>query len=205
MSLSYTTDTGTLIITSGSHRATLTGVTDVTGLTADNFVFDPDGYVRLTDNNPSGTATIGNYKILGGAGDNRLTGGSKNDDISGGDGNDEINGGNGDDTIAGGNGNDVIQGGAGADSLDGGENDGDSDTLSYAGSPSGPTTGDDANPRNGVTVTLNSAPTVDDNTRTHAEGDTSITGSKTSPAPATTTCSPATVEPMSSKAVAATI
>ena len=60
--------------------------------------------------------------------------------------------------------------------LDGGESAGDSDTLSYAGSPSGPTTGADLNPRTGVTVTLNSDPVSTDNTRTHAEGDTSITG-----------------------------
>ena len=170
LNLNYTTDgNNNLVVTFSSHEITLndSGITD---LNADNFEFNPDGYVRLTDNSPTGTATRGDYRILGGAGDNSLTGGSNNDVINGGDGDDTINGGNGDDDIDGGDGDDVIVGGAGADMLDGGN--GDMDTLSYAGSPRG----DGANPRTGVTVTLNQTPTAGDNTGTHAEGDNNITG-----------------------------
>ena len=173
LSLNYKVESGVLVITSGSHQATLTGTADATGLDATNFIFDSNGYVRLTDNNATGTATRGNYKILGSAGDNRLTGGSKDDDIDGGAGDETINGGNGDDNIDGGAGDDIIEGGAGADTLAGGDG---TDTLSYAGSPSGRTTGDDANPRTGVTVTLNADPAAADNTRTHAESDTGISG-----------------------------
>ena len=61
--------------------------------------------------------------------------------------------------------------GGAAEALDGGDG---TDTLSYTGSPSGSTTGNDANPLTGVTVTLNSDPTSSDNTGTHAEGDTFI-------------------------------
>ena len=68
-------------------------------------------------------------------------------------------------------GDDIIEGDAGADMLDGGDG---TDTLSYAGSSSGRTTGDDANPRTGVTVSLNLDPTDTDNTGTHAEGDNAI-------------------------------
>ena len=64
-----------------------------------------------------------------------------------------------------------ISGSAEEEALDGGAG---TDTLSYAGSPRGSTTGADANPRTGVTVTLNESPTAGNNTGTHAEGDTFI-------------------------------
>ena len=175
LNLNYSTDNTNLVISLSGRQVTLPGRTDVTGLSAADFDFSPDGYVRLTDST-TGADTRGDYTIYGGEGDNSLTGGSNDDTINGNGGDDNINGGNGDDDIDGGSGDDIIEGGAGADMLDGGESTGDSDTLSYAGSPSGPTTGDDLNPRNGVTVTLNSDPVATDNTRTHAEGDTSITG-----------------------------
>ena len=175
LNLNYSTDGTNLVISLSGRQVTLPGRTDVTGLSAADFDFSPDGYVRLTDST-TGAETRGDYTIYGGEGDNSLTGGSNDDTINGNGGDDNINGGNGDDDIDGGNGDDIIEGGAGADMLDGGESTGDSDTLSYAGSPSGPTTGADLNPRNGVTVTLNSDPVATDNTRTHAEGDTSITG-----------------------------
>ena len=66
---------------------------------------------------------------------------------------------------------DVFIAGMGEDALDGGAG---TDTLSYAESPKGSTTGADANPRTGVTVTLNSNPVSDENTGTYAEGDTFI-------------------------------
>ena len=172
LNLYYKIDDSNLVITFGSHEITFSNNIGIADLGADNFEFNPDGYIRLTDNGTVG-ATKGNYKILGGAGDNRLTGGSKNDNINGGDGDDTINGGNGDDDIDGGNGDDIIEGGAGADEMDGGAG---TDTLSYAGSPRGSTTGDDENPRTGVTVRLNEPPNVGDNTGTHADGDTSIIG-----------------------------
>ena len=64
---------------------------------------------------------------------------------------------------------DVFIAGSAGEALDGGAG---TDTLSYAGSPSGSTT----DPGIGVTVTLNSPPTSSDNTGTHAEGDTFING-----------------------------
>ena len=134
LNLNYTTDGNNLVITFGSHEITFTNNIGITDLNASNFEFNPDGYVRLTDNGPTDT-TRGDYRILGGAGDNSLTGGSNDDVIFGGDGDDTINGGNGDDDIDGGDGDDVIVGGAGADMLGGGN--GDMDTLSYAGSPRG--------------------------------------------------------------------
>ena len=78
-------------------------------------------------------------------------------------------GGDDDDNLNGGEGDDTLEGGAGADTMDGGDG---IDTLSYAGSPRGSTTGTDLNPRTGVTVMLNSNPVSNDNTGTHAEGDT---------------------------------
>ena len=169
-------DNNKLVINSGSHQVTfdtITGITGINGLDATNFIFNPDGYVKLTDNSPTGTDTRGNTTIHGGEGDNRLTGGGNDDIINGNGGDDTIDGGNGDDDIDGGSGDDIIEGDAGADELDGGLG---TDTLSYAGSPSGPTTGNDLNPRTGVTITLNSDPTSTNNTRTHAEGDNGITG-----------------------------
>ena len=170
LNLNYTADgTADVVIASGSHQATLTGTTAITGLSATNFDFSPDGYVKLTDNT-TGADTRGNTTIHGGAGDNRLTGGSKNDVINGGAGDDTINGGNGDDTINGDAGDDIIEGGAGTDTLAGGDGD---DTLSYAGSSRGRTTGDNPNPRSGVTVTPGSASSSNnENVGTHAEGDT---------------------------------
>ena len=149
-----------LVITSGSHQVTLDDVTALTGieaLTAENFIFNPDGYVRLTDNSPAGdTSTRGNTTILGGAGDNRLTGGNNAD---------RIFGGGGDDTIEGRAGSDVLDGG------EGGEENGD--TLSYAGSPvrGGDTT--DAAYISGVTVVLN---TSAEGEGTYAAGDTFLNG-----------------------------
>ena len=172
LSLNYMVDDdGNLVITSGSHQVTLETITGIDNLTAANFIFNPDGYVRLTDNNPTSSGTRGNSTIHGGEGDNSLTGGSNMDIINGNGGDDTIDGGNGDDDINGGSGDDIIEGDAGADELDGGAG---TDTLSYAGSPSGRTTGDDANPRTGVTVSLASDPTDTDNTGTHAEGDNAI-------------------------------
>ena len=177
LSLNYKVDeddNNKLVINSGSHQVTfetITGITGINTLTAANFIFNPDGYVKLTDNSPTGTDTRGNSTIHGGEGDNRLTGGSKDDVINGGDGDDTIDGGNGDDDIDGGDGDDIIEGDAGADMLDGGAG---TDTLSYAGSSSGRTTGDAANPRTGVTVSLDSDPTDTDNTGTHADGDNAI-------------------------------
>ena len=173
LNLNYKLESNELVITSGGHQVTFTSLTTldgINGFTAANFIFDPDGYVRLTDNSATDVATRGNYRILGSAGDNRLTGGSKNDDIDGGAGDETINGGNGDDNIDGGAGDDTIEGGAGADTLAGG--DGDNDTLSYAGSSRGTTTGDTPNPRSGVTVTLSSVGASPANIGTHAAGDT---------------------------------
>ena len=147
LSLNYKVEGGDLVINS----ATLDNITDVTGLNAANFVFNPDGYVRLTDNGTN-SATNGNQRILGGAGDNSLAGGSKAD------------------TIIGGSGDETIEGRAGADQLEGG---GGTDTLSYAGSPArgGDTTADTY--ISGVTVTLNTSAEGED---TYAEGDTFPTG-----------------------------
>ena len=181
LNLNYTTDGGALVIgPSSSHQATLTGISDVTGLTAANFTFDPDGYVKLTDNSPAGDgSTRGNSTIHGGEGDNRLTGGSNIDIINGNGGDDNISGGNGNDNLNGGAGDDTIEGGAGGDTMDGG--DGNNDTLSYANSSRGTTTETmevtTPNPRSGVTVTLSSVGNgAGENLGTHAEGDISITG-----------------------------
>ena len=126
--------------------------TAITGLNEANFRFNNDG-------NDSITGTSGVNYIWGGAG------------------NDRINGGNGNDRLHGGRGDDVINGQAGADVLNGGEGgETNGDTLSYAGSPRGATTGDNPNPRTGVTVTLNSNPDAGMNTNTHAEGDTFADG-----------------------------
>ena len=174
LNLNYTTDGSDLVIgPSSSHQATLTGVGNVTGLTAANFIFNPDGYVKLTDNT-TGADTRGNTTIHGGEGDNRLTGSSNDDTINGNGGDDNISGGNGDDNITGGAGDDIIEGGAGADTMAGG--DGNGDTLSYAGSSRGTTTMStevlDPNPRSGVTVTLTSIGSgAGENIGTHAEGD----------------------------------
>ena len=176
LSLNYkVNDDGNLVITSGSHQVTFDTITTLAGidtLTAANFIFNPDGYVRLTDNSPTGVdSTRGNSTIHGGEGDNRLTGGSNMDIINGNGGDDTIDGGNGNDDIDGGSGDDIIEGDAGADELDGGDG---TDTLSYVGSPSGRTTGNGANPRTGVTVSLAFDPMETDNTGTHAEGDNAI-------------------------------
>ena len=130
-----------LVITSGSHQVTFDDITDINGindLTAANFIFNPDGYVKLTDNSPTDIDTRGNSTIHGGEGDNRLTGGSNMDIINGNGGDDNITGGNGDDNLNGGAGDDTIEGGAGADTMAGG--DGNGDTLSYANSSRGTTT-----------------------------------------------------------------
>ena len=167
LNLNYTTGGNDVVITSGSHQVTLVGITAVTGLTAANFIFNPDGHVKLTDNNPTSSGTRGNTIVHGGEGDNRLAGGGNDDTINGNGGDDTITGGNGDDTLNGGAGDDTIEGGAGEDTLDGGA--GDMDTLSYAGSPRG----NSANTRTGVTITLNTNATGGtDNIGTHAEGDT---------------------------------
>ena len=98
LSLNYMVDVDDdLVITFGSHQVTLETITGIDNLTAANFIFNPDGYVKLTDNNPTGTATRGNSTIHGGEGDNRLTGGSNMDIINGNGGDDTIDGGNGDD------------------------------------------------------------------------------------------------------------
>ena len=171
--MNYRTDDGSdIVITSGSHQVTLIGVDAITGLTAANFTFNPDGYVKLTDNSPAGDgSTRGNTTIHGGEGDNRLTGGSNADIINGNGGDDTLSGGNGDDTLDGGAGDDTIEGGEGADTLDGGAG---NDTLSYAGSSRGNTTAaTDPNPRSGVTVTLTGIGTdTGENLGTHALGDT---------------------------------
>ena len=173
LNLNYTTDGNDLVISSGSHRATLPSRTDLTGLGAANFDFSPDGHVRLTNNTTTApTGERGSYTIYGGEGDNRLTGSSNNDLINGNGGDDNITGGNGNDTLNGGAGDDTIEGGAGADIMAGG--DGDGDTLSYANSSRGNTTADtDPNPRSGVTVSLTSiGGAAGENLGTHAEGDT---------------------------------
>ena len=177
LNLNYTIDDNSdLVITSGSHRVTIEDATGISGLTAANFDFSPDGYVKLTDNRTN-ESTRGNTTIHGGEGDNRLTGGSNDDIINGNGGDDNISGGNGDDNLNGGAGDDTIEGGLGGDTMNGG--DGTGDTLSYAGSSRGTTSvtdGTTPNPRSGVTVTLT---TIDagpgENLGTHAEGD-SITG-----------------------------
>ena len=176
LNLNYTTDTVLVISSGSSHQATLTGLTDLSSLTASNFDFSPDGYVKLTDNNPASGGTRGNTTIHGGEGDNRLTGGSNNDTINGNGGDDNITGGNGDDMLNGGAGDDTIEGGAGADTMDGG--DGTNDTLSYANSSRGNTTAEtDPNPRSGVTVTLTSIGNgTGENLGTHAEGDMTPSG-----------------------------
>ena len=200
LSLRYKLVDAELVITSGSHQATFENITalgDISGFTAANFIFNPDGFVRLTDDSPTGTDTRGNTIVHGGEGDNSLTGDSNvntingnggDDTISGGNGNDTLNGGAGDDTISGGNGDDTlngdagddtIEGGAGADTMSGG--DGDGDTLSYANSSRGTTTATtavpDPNPRSGVTVTLTTIGTgTGENLGTHAEGDTNNGG-----------------------------
>ncbi|MCY4363833.1 MAG: hypothetical protein OXE42_16905, partial [Gammaproteobacteria bacterium] len=152
-----------LVITSGSHRVTFDDVTVLDGineLTAANFDFNPDGYVKLTDNSPTGQdSTRGNTTILGGAGDNRLTGGNNAD------------------RIFGGGGDDTIEGRAGSDTLDGGEGgEENGDTLSYAGStqrsrkPNDDTLDTDDNPYiTGVTVVLNTSAA---GPGTYAGGDT---------------------------------
>ena len=178
LNLNYTTD-GNVVITSGSHQVTLETITGINDLTAANFIFNPDGYVKLTDNNPTGTATRGNSTIHGGEGDNRLTGGSNIDTINGNGGDDTISGGNGNDILNGDAGDDTIEGGAGEDTMAGGE--GNDDTLSYASSSRGTTTETtdvpDPNPRSGVTVTLNDVGTgTGENIGTHALGDTIIGG-----------------------------
>ena len=173
-------DSGELVITSGSHQVTFDTITDITrinDLTAANFIFNPDGHVKLTDNNPTDTATRGNSTIHDGEGDNSLTGGSNMDTINGNGGDDTISGGNGNDNLNGGAGDDTIEGGAGADTMAGGENDGDSDTLSYASSSRGTTTETTdvptPNPRSGVTVTLSTIGIgAGENIGTHAQGDT---------------------------------
>ena len=102
---------------------------------------------------------------MGGAGDNRLTGGSNDGRHQRQrDGDDTINGGNGDDdTIDGGNGDDIIVGGAGADT------DGRRRSVTtipclmqvhQEGTTTETTDVIDANPRTGVTVTLNSDGTL---------------------------------------------
>ena len=176
LSLNYKVDDdGNLVITSGSHQVTFTGTSpgDITGLNAANFIFNPNGYVRLTDNNPTSSGTRGNSTIHGGEGDNSLTGGSNMDIINGNGGDDTIDGGNGDDNLNGGAGDDTIEGGAGEDTMDGGEG---NDTLSYASSSRGTTTATtdvpDPNPRSGVTVTLSAVGTgTGENIGTHALGD----------------------------------
>ena len=108
--------TNTGMIVRGSSSITLTDI----DLTSDSVFGEAnlhfgdrvDAY-RLTVDYRDNTQDY--YKIWGGAGD------------------DNLKGGNGDDFISGGDGDDTIEGGAGADNLNGGENDGDSDTLSYAG------------------------------------------------------------------------
>ena len=164
LTLNYTIDGSDLVIASGSHRVTLTGTSDVTGLSAANFIFNPDGYVKLTDNSPAGDgSTRGNSTILGGAGDNSLSGGSNVD---------RIFGGGGDDTIEGRAGSDVLDGG------EGGEENGD--TLSYAGStqrsrdPNDNTRDTAGNPYiTGVTVVLNTSAV---GPGTYADGDDISTG-----------------------------
>ena len=203
LSLNYKgDDDGNLVITSGSHQVTLETITGIDILTAANFIFNPDGYVRLTDNNPTSSGTRGNSTIHGGEGDNRLTGGSNMDIINGNGGDDTIDGGNGDDVIDGGSGDDIIEGDAGADELDGGDG---TDTLSYASSPSGRTTGDAANPRTGVTVSLNaSVPYRILTIRGPMRKETTLSIiSKTSPGAATMTCSPVTAASTSSRVAAA--
>ena len=185
LSLNYKVEGSDLVITSGSHQVTLPGTSDVTGLNAANFIFNPVGYVRLTDNNPTSSGTRGNSTIHGGEGDNRLTGGSNMDTINGNGGDDTISGGNGNDILNGDAGDDTIEGGAGEDTMDGGEG---NDTLSYASSSRGTTTATtvpDPNPRSGVTVTLNDVGTgTGENIGTHALGDTisggfeNLTGSR---------------------------
>ena len=166
LNLNYTIDGSNLVITFGSHEITLNNVA-VTNLNASNFEFNPDGYVRLTDNGTD-DATKGNYRILGGAGDNRLTGGSKDDVINGGDGDDTISGGNGNDDIDGGDGDDTIEGGAGMDNMIGGDHGTNGDTLSYAGSPQRTSDRTANDYISGVTVTLNGSAS---GPGTHAEDD----------------------------------
>ena len=163
LNLSYMFDSNELVITSGSHRATVENITDISGfnsLTAANFIFNPDGHVKLTDNSPTGDgSTRGNSTILGGEGDNLLTGDRYVD------------------RIFGGSGDDTIEGRAGGDTLDGGEGgEENGDTLSYAGSPSRSRDPSDntldtaGNPYiTGVTVVLNSTAV---GPGTYADGDT---------------------------------
>ena len=158
LSLNYTVDDRQNItgITSGSHQVTFDPTT-VTNLTADNFVFNQDGYVKLTDDSPAGgDSTRGNATFHGGEGDNRITGGSNMDTINGNDGDDTISGGAGNDTLNGGGGDDTIEGGKGADRLSGGETDDEvrGDTLSYASSGSGRLDVNNGTTRSGVTVSL---------------------------------------------------
>ena len=158
LSLNYKFESNELVITSGSHQVTVEDITNINlfnDLTAANFIFNPDGYVKLTDNGAD-DATKGNSTILGGEGDNSLTGGSKAD------------------RIFGGGGDDTIEGRAGSDMLDGGEGGEDNgDTLSYAGSPQrGGDTAVDGY-ISGVTVELNTSAAGKD---TYADGDTFPSG-----------------------------
>ena len=167
LNLGYIFDSSELVITSGSHRVTIESISDNAGfnaLTAANFIFSPDGFVKLTDRSPAGdTSTRDNSTILGGEGDNHLIGGSKVD---------RIFGGGGDDTIEGRAGGDVLDGG------EGGEENGD--TLSYAGSTqrdrdsTDNTLDTDGNTyRTGVTVVLNTSAA---GPGTYADDDTFPTG-----------------------------
>ena len=157
LNLNYEFDSNELVIKFGSHWVTIEDIADTAGfntLTAANFIFSPDGYVKLTDKGTD-DATRDNSTILGGAGNNSLIGGSKAD------------------RIFGGGGDDTIEGRAGSDVLDGGEG---VDTLSYAGSTqrsrhaTNNTLDSDNNPyRTGVTVTLNGTVA---GPGTYADGDT---------------------------------
>ena len=129
----------------GSAEITLTGV-NVADLTADDVIF----YNRDADNTLNGDNT--DNRIWGGKGNDSIDGRGGADMLDGGEGNDDIKGGDGNDTLNGNDGDDTLEGGAGADTMNGGP--AGTDTLSYAGSPRGRTTGDNPNPRTGVEVTL---------------------------------------------------
>ncbi len=66
-------------------------------------------------------AGTGNFRGVGGLGDNVITGGAGNDTLISSAGNDRVDGGAGNDNIDAGIGNDVIIGGAGSDTLRGGD------------------------------------------------------------------------------------
>ena len=157
----------------GSAEITLTNV-KVANLTAGDIIF----YNRDHDNTLRGDSK--DNTIWGDDGNDRISGSGGEDTLEGGEGNDSLKGDADDDTLKGDAGDDTLEGGAGADHLDGGTG---TDTLSYEGSPRGNTTGENANLRTGVTVTLNSKPGSADNTGTHADGDTitrfeNLTGSR---------------------------